>query len=249
MQYASFSVKTLGWKGNWCHEALQALWHILELTDREIFSHLSRIGAESLHFAFRMLLVLFRRELTFNEALCMWEMIWAADFDVSLTSLLDDNCPEVLAIQLPRETEAESGEESIDGNNVGPKGGFPSKHGTVERSISDNSVIRSGPTRPFCGLTKTFWSRNARFQIRTFISATRNHEDELPVFCVAAILIMNRQKIIKETRSIDDLIKAYINDNMLKIRVKRCVRTAIKLRKKYFSKLIKNRGSVARNGS
>ncbi|KAL0377118.1 UNVERIFIED_CONTAM: GTPase-activating protein gyp7, partial [Sesamum calycinum] len=52
---------------------LQALWHILELTDREIFSHLSRIGAESLHFAFRMLLVLFRRELSFNEALCMWE--------------------------------------------------------------------------------------------------------------------------------------------------------------------------------
>lgn len=53
---------------------LQALWHILELTDREMFSHLSHIGAESLHFAFRMLLVLFRRELSFNEALCMWEV-------------------------------------------------------------------------------------------------------------------------------------------------------------------------------
>ncbi|XP_011091618.1 small G protein signaling modulator 1 isoform X2 [Sesamum indicum] len=227
---------------------LQALWHILELTDREIFSHLSRIGAESLHFAFRMLLVLFRRELSFNEALCMWEMIWAADFDVSLTSLLDDNCPEILAIQLPREAETESGEESIYGNTIGCKSGFPSKHGTVGRPISDNSVIRSRPTRPFCGLTKTFWSRNDRFQIRTFISARRNHDDELPVFCVAAILIMNRQKIIKETRSIDDLIKIF-NDNMLKIRVKRCVRTAIKLRKKYFNKLIKNRSSVARNGS
>lgn len=53
---------------------LQALWHILELTDREMFSHLSSIGAESLHFAFRMLLVLFRRELSFNEVLCMWEV-------------------------------------------------------------------------------------------------------------------------------------------------------------------------------
>ncbi|KAL0286488.1 UNVERIFIED_CONTAM: GTPase-activating protein gyp7, partial [Sesamum angustifolium] len=148
---------------------LQALWHILELTDREIFSHLSRIGAESLHFAFRMLLVLFRRELSFNEAL--YDM--AADFDVSLTSLLDDNCPEVLAIRLPREPETEWGEESIDGNTVGHKGSFPSKHGNVERSISDNSVIRSRPTRPFCGLTKTFWSRNDRFQIRTFISAKK----------------------------------------------------------------------------
>ncbi|KAI3470166.1 hypothetical protein Pfo_026829 [Paulownia fortunei] len=227
---------------------LQALWHILELTDREMFSHLSYIGAESLHFAFRMLLVLFRRELSFNEALCMWEMIWAADFDVSLTCLLDENCPEVLAIQLPKETEAESGEESIVSNGVGPKGGFPSKHGTVERSISDNTGIRSTSTRPFCGLTKTFWSRNDRIQIRTLVSSTRNGDDELPVFCVAAILIMNRQKIIRETHSIDDLIKIF-NDNILKIRIKRCVRTAIKLRKKYFYKLIKGRGPVAQNGS
>lgn len=135
-------------------------------------------------------------------------MIWAADFDLSLTYLLDENCPDVLAIQLPQETEAESGEESIDSNSVGPRDGFPAKHGTVERSISDNTGIRSGSNRPFCGLTKTFWSRNERFQIRTLVSSTRNGDDELPVFCVAAILIMNRQKIIRETHSIDDLIKA-----------------------------------------
>lgn len=53
---------------------LQALWQILELSDKELFAHLSKIGAESLHFAFRMLLVLFRRELSFNEALSMWEV-------------------------------------------------------------------------------------------------------------------------------------------------------------------------------
>lgn len=53
---------------------LEVLWHILELADREIFLHLSHIGAESLHFAFRMLLVLFRRELSFNESLLMWEV-------------------------------------------------------------------------------------------------------------------------------------------------------------------------------
>ncbi|CAA0833280.1 Ypt/Rab-GAP domain of gyp1p superfamily protein [Striga hermonthica] len=210
---------------------LQALWHILELTDREMFSHLSHIGAQSLHFAFRMLLVLFRRELSFNEALCMWEMIWAADFNVTLTCLLDENCPEVLAIQLSKEAETESGEESTD------CGGNPSKHGTVERSISDNG-IESLAARPFCGLTKTFWSRSDHFQIRTLVSSTKNGDDELPVFCVAAVLIINRQKIIRETRSIDDLIKIF-NDNILKIRVKRCVRTAIKLRKKYFYKVVR----------
>ncbi|KAL6971708.1 hypothetical protein U1Q18_031390 [Sarracenia purpurea var. burkii] len=54
---------------------LQSLWRILEVTDREMFSHFSHIGAECLHFAFRMLLVLFHWELSFNEALCMWEPI------------------------------------------------------------------------------------------------------------------------------------------------------------------------------
>ncbi|KAL2530034.1 Ypt/Rab-GAP domain of gyp1p superfamily protein [Forsythia ovata] len=225
---------------------LQTLWHILELTDREMFSHLSQIGAESLHFAFRMLLVLFRRELSFSDALCMWEMIWAADFDESLACNLDENCPEVLLIQLPKETEAESGEESVDSNGGGPRGGFPSKHRTVEHSISDNSGMASASARPFCGLTKNFWSRNDSLQIRTVISS-RNGDDELPVFCVAAILIMNRQKVTKETRSIDDLIKIF-NDNLLKIRVKSCVRTAIKLRKKYFYKMIKSR-TPAQNGN
>ncbi|KAL3641595.1 hypothetical protein CASFOL_012410 [Castilleja foliolosa] len=222
---------------------LQALWHILELTDKEMFSHLSHIGAQSLHFAFRMLLVLFRRELSFNEALCMWEMIWAADFNISLTCLLDENCPDVLAIQLTKETEAESGEESSDSVGPIPK----TKSATVERSVSDTG-IGSISNRPFCGLTKTFWSRNDRFQICSLVTSTNNGDDELPVFCVAAILIMNRQKIVRETKSIDDLIKIF-NDNILKIRVKRCVRTAIKLRKKYFYKLIKNRSPATQNGS
>jgi hypothetical protein len=62
---------------------LQALWKILELTDVELFEHLSAIGAESLHFAFRMLLVLFRRELSFEESLSMWE-VWLFSITVSV---------------------------------------------------------------------------------------------------------------------------------------------------------------------
>jgi len=64
---------------------LQSLWHILKLIDREMFAHLSQIGAESLHFAFRMLLVLFRRELSFNDSLCMWEV---CSLEVQLFSFL-----------------------------------------------------------------------------------------------------------------------------------------------------------------
>nr|GEV45445.1 hypothetical protein [Tanacetum cinerariifolium] len=224
---------------------LEALWHILEHVDREMFTHLSQIGAESLHFAFRMLLVLFRRELSFSEALCMWEMMWAADFDESLALNLENNCPELLVLQIPRKSTAAKGDEIIENENCGSDGGGSEmKNGNLERSTSLNNGIKSTSNHPFCGLTKNLWSKNDRFQICNIISSTRNGDDELPIFCVAAILILNRHKVIRETRSIDDLIKIF-NDNMLKIRVKRCIRTAIKLRKKYFYKLIKNRSPSA----
>ncbi|XP_055801717.1 uncharacterized protein LOC129870867 isoform X1 [Solanum dulcamara] len=229
---------------------LQALWHIVELTDREMFSHLSSIGAESLHFAFRMLLVLFRRELSFNEVLCMWEtlqMMWAADFDESIAFHLEENCPEILVIQIPKESEAESGEENFENNNSDSKDDSPSKHGSGERTVSENNGMKLSLAHPFCGLTRNFWSKSNGMHNVNMVSSTRSTVDELPVFCVAAILVMNHQKIIKQTRSIDDLIKIF-NDNMLKIRVKRCVRTAIKLRRKYFYKLIKGRNPAAQNG-
>ncbi|POO03574.1 Rab-GTPase-TBC domain containing protein [Trema orientale] len=224
---------------------LQALWHILELTDREMFSHLSHIGAESLHFAFRMLLVLFRRELTFNEALCMWEMMWAADFHESLVSDLEENCLEALMVHLPRDSEAEMRDESVESGSVTTKGSLQSNHGNFDCSMSMSEIgIKSASTTThhFCGLTRNFWTRNDSMQIWTAVSSTKKGDDELPVFCVAAILIMNRQKIIRETRSIDDMIKIF-NDKMLKINVKRCVHMAIKLRKKYFYK----KGHVAKD--
>ncbi|CAK7322663.1 unnamed protein product [Dovyalis caffra] len=226
---------------------LQALWHILELTDKEMFAHLSRIGAESLHFAFRMLMVLFRRELSFSEALRMWEMMWAADFDESNVCDLEENCLDALVLNLPMDSGGDIRDESIENSDGSSKDGSLSKHGNVEHPTSDNTAMKSASTYNFCGFTKNFWSRNDRMQINNLISSTKNGDDELPVFCVAAILIMNRQKIIKETRSIDDMIKIF-NDRLLKIRVKRCIRSAIKLRKKYFYKLIKSKNPVVQNG-
>lgn len=229
---------------------LQALWHILQLIDREIFAHLSHIGAESLHFAFRMLLVLFRRELSFDEALCMWEMMWAADFDESVVYDLEENCLEPLIVRLPRVSDVEMKEESMDNGNGSSKGGSgsesSSKNRDLDHSIAENSGIKPvSSTHPFCGLTRTCWSKNDNMQICNVVSSRRNGDDELPVFCVAAILILNRQKILRETHSIDDLIKIF-NDKMLKINVKRCIRKAIKLRKKYLYKLIKRKSPSAR---
>lgn len=217
---------------------LQALWKILERTDAVLFEHLSLIGAESLHFAFRMLLVLFRRELSFNEALFMWEMMWAADFDEAGVQQLEENCLEPLLLHV-------SGSEIREENSDNGKGKFKSalSQDRHETWLSDSDELRPSSSQPFCGLTRaTFWTRHE--QLQTYDSGPiRNGDDELSVFCVAAILIINRQKIMRETHSIDDIIKMF-NDNMLKINVKRCIRMAIKLRKKHFYKLYKQvRGS------
>ncbi|KAJ4846695.1 hypothetical protein Tsubulata_027180 [Turnera subulata] len=187
---------------------LQALWHILELTDREIYGHLLRIGAESLHFAFRMLMVLFRREVSFSEALRMWEMMWAADFDETMTSDLEENCLEALVLHLPKDSDGDIKEESIENGNGSSKDVSHVKHETTDLSLSDDAGMNSASVYPFCGLARNFWSRSNHMQISSIMSSTKNGDDELPVFCVAAILIMNRHKIIRETRSIDDMIKA-----------------------------------------
>ncbi|XP_020245903.1 small G protein signaling modulator 1-like isoform X2 [Asparagus officinalis] len=217
---------------------LQALWKILELTDAEIFEHLSAIGAESLHFAFRMLLVLFRRELSFTEALCMWEMMWAADFGEAMAQQLEENCLEPLVLQLRKSSSADLREGKSE--NGKRKYKSPKREQGHDDSCSPYSNgLRSISNHPFCGLTKaTFWVKDNQLHGCTTAGSTRNGDDELPVFCVAAILILNRQKIMRQTRSIDDVIKIF-NDNELKIKVKRCIRMAIKLRKKYFYKLNK----------
>lgn len=53
---------------------LEAMSKILEVTDSDMLKHLVLAGADNFLFAFRMLLVLFRRELSFPEALYMWEV-------------------------------------------------------------------------------------------------------------------------------------------------------------------------------
>ncbi|XP_027928492.1 small G protein signaling modulator 1-like isoform X4 [Vigna unguiculata] len=229
---------------------LRALWNILELLDKEMFAHLSKIGAESLHFAFRMLLVLFRRELSFNEALSMWEMMWAADFDESLAYDLEENCLEALELHLPgdssndlREVIADSGDASVKGrsqsNHNENDNTKASSHSSHERTCTSGYSIKLKlfSSHSFCGLARNIWQKNDRAKMNS-ISSSMKENNELATFCVAAILVLNRQKILRETHSFDDIIKIF-NDKMLKINVKRCITTAIKLQKKYFNKVIK----------
>ncbi|XP_065863111.1 rab GTPase-activating protein 22-like [Euphorbia lathyris] len=50
---------------------------IIKCKDSHLFRHLEKLQADDCFFVYRMVVVLFRRELTFEQTLCLWEVMWA----------------------------------------------------------------------------------------------------------------------------------------------------------------------------
>ncbi|KAF3434196.1 hypothetical protein FNV43_RR25299 [Rhamnella rubrinervis] len=50
---------------------------IIKCKDIHLYRHLEQLQAEDCFFVYRMVVVLFRRELSFEQTLCLWEVIWA----------------------------------------------------------------------------------------------------------------------------------------------------------------------------
>ncbi|KAG2481188.1 rab GTPase-activating protein 22-like isoform X4 [Panicum virgatum] len=60
---------------------LQHLASIIQVLDPKLHDHLETLGGGDYLFAFRMFMVLFRRELSFGDSLYLWEMMWALEYD------------------------------------------------------------------------------------------------------------------------------------------------------------------------
>uniref|UniRef100_A0A7N0UAE9 Rab-GAP TBC domain-containing protein n=1 Tax=Kalanchoe fedtschenkoi TaxID=63787 RepID=A0A7N0UAE9_KALFE len=56
---------------------LSTISKIIKCKDSHLYKHLAKYQAEDCFFVYRMVLVLFRRELSFEQTLCLWEVIWA----------------------------------------------------------------------------------------------------------------------------------------------------------------------------
>ncbi|XP_061370204.1 rab GTPase-activating protein 22-like isoform X2 [Gastrolobium bilobum] len=56
---------------------LDTVAKIIKFKDAHLFRHLEKLQAEDCFFVYRMVVVLFRRELTFEQTLCLWEVMWA----------------------------------------------------------------------------------------------------------------------------------------------------------------------------
>ncbi|EOA20380.1 hypothetical protein CARUB_v10000693mg [Capsella rubella] len=50
---------------------------IIKSKDSQLYKHLEKVKAEDCFFVYRLVLVMFRRELTLDQTLYLWEVIWA----------------------------------------------------------------------------------------------------------------------------------------------------------------------------
>ncbi|KAK3156926.1 hypothetical protein QOZ80_2AG0113890 [Eleusine coracana subsp. coracana] len=56
---------------------LNMVARIIKYKDFRLFRHLEMLEAADCFFVYRMVVVMFRRELTFEQTLCLWEVMWA----------------------------------------------------------------------------------------------------------------------------------------------------------------------------
>ncbi|KAH7297655.1 hypothetical protein KP509_25G005500 [Ceratopteris richardii] len=56
---------------------LQMVSNLLKLSDPQLYKHLEMIEAVDCFFIYRMVLILMRRELTFEQTISFWEILWA----------------------------------------------------------------------------------------------------------------------------------------------------------------------------
>lgn len=50
---------------------------IIKSKDSQLYRHLEKLQAEDCFFVYRMVVVMFRRELTLDQTFCLWEVMWA----------------------------------------------------------------------------------------------------------------------------------------------------------------------------
>ncbi|GAU46187.1 hypothetical protein TSUD_93740, partial [Trifolium subterraneum] len=64
---------------------------ITQVIDPKLHQHIEQIGGGDYLFAFRMLMVQFRREFSFCDSLYLWEMMWALEYDPNLFWLYEES--------------------------------------------------------------------------------------------------------------------------------------------------------------
>eukprot|EP00268_Persea_americana_P045127 TRINITY_DN4587_c0_g2_i6.p1 TRINITY_DN4587_c0_g2~~TRINITY_DN4587_c0_g2_i6.p1 ORF type:complete len:323 (-),score=70.66 TRINITY_DN4587_c0_g2_i6:810-1778(-) len=70
---------------------LTTLSSIIKVVDPKLHQHLENLDGGEYLFAFRMLMVLFRREFSFVDSMYLWELMWAMEYNPNIFSLYQDS--------------------------------------------------------------------------------------------------------------------------------------------------------------
>lgn len=70
---------------------LTTLSSIMKTVDPKLHEHLENLDGGEYLFAFRMLMVLFRREFSFVDTMYLWELMWSMEYNPSLFSMLESD--------------------------------------------------------------------------------------------------------------------------------------------------------------
>ncbi|KAK7393380.1 hypothetical protein VNO78_21933 [Psophocarpus tetragonolobus] len=69
---------------------LSTLSQIMKIVDPKLHHHLEDLDGGEYLFAFRMLMVLFRREFSFADTLYLWELMWAMEYNPNIFIKYED---------------------------------------------------------------------------------------------------------------------------------------------------------------
>ncbi|XP_074268617.1 uncharacterized protein LOC141591988 isoform X1 [Silene latifolia] len=79
---------------------LSTLSAIIKVVDPKLHEHLEELDAGEYLFAFRMLMVLFRREFSFVDALYLWELMWAMEYNPNTFLLYETSAADATTANL-----------------------------------------------------------------------------------------------------------------------------------------------------
>ncbi|XP_077229145.1 ypt/Rab-GAP domain of gyp1p superfamily protein isoform X3 [Tasmannia lanceolata] len=70
---------------------LSTLASVIKIVDPKLHQHLENLDGGEYLFAFRMLMVLFRREFSFVDAMYLWELMWAMEYNPNIFSSYEES--------------------------------------------------------------------------------------------------------------------------------------------------------------
>lgn len=203
LAFACFERLMRSARQNFCHDEsgirlqLVKISEIIADTDPELHTRLVSLGAEDCMFAYRMVVVLLRRELPLPDVMTLWEVKWALeakrDQDDIGSCVSGNGSPNSRTISLNKGT--------MTGSNK-------ILHETLENidSLLENASLDSPETegKKFSVKSSTNSSTWRGKKLRS-----RNSAPDFILQYVAAVIKSYRKKMLKECQEADDILRLF----------------------------------------